>query len=103
MKAIIDGKRYDTDTAVLCAEWNNNHCRSDFKWCNENLYRTHRGAWFLHGEGGAMSPWSQSVGDMRGGGAAIRPLTPEDARLWLEEWQEIDALEEFFAEEVTNA
>lgn len=58
MRAVIDGKRYDTETAVLVAEWHNGRNISDFNHCDESLYRTKRGSWFIAGSGGANSAYA---------------------------------------------
>ena len=52
MKKIIEGKVYDTETADCAAEWSSPHTRSDFHYCEEGLYRTKKGTWFLAGEAG---------------------------------------------------
>lgn len=97
MKAIINGKRYDTATADLVAEWGNGLGGSDFRNCNEDLYRTKKGRWFLHGQGGAMTRWSRSVGNNGTcGGSGILPMTEDEAREWLEQHREVDAIEKFF-------
>lgn len=84
MRQVINGKVYDTETAELVHEWSNGHYAGDFHRTEETLYRTPRGAYFLHGEGGALSPYSVPVGNWRGGGSEIRPLTEPEALAWLE-------------------
>jgi len=103
MKRIIDGKRYDTETAEMVAEDSNGYAYSDFNHCEETLYRTQRGNWFLYGEGGPMSKYSQAVGDMRGGGSAIVPLSADDARSWLENAGKTDELERYFPDSIEDA
>ena len=61
MRAIIDGKRYDTETAKVVAEWANTYDRGDFHHYSEALYLTPKGAWFLHGEGNASSPYNDEL------------------------------------------
>ena len=86
MKQVVNGKRYDTETAVQLESWDNGAYGGDFNRCEEALYRTKNGAYFVHGEGGAMSRWSQSYegGRSRGGGDGIEPVTPAEALEWLE-------------------
>jgi hypothetical protein len=104
MKKIIDGKRYDTETAQELAAWSNDYSCRDFHWCCETLYKTRKGAYFVHGEGGAMSPWSRSCGDNSwSGGEGTDLLTAEDARLWLEEKGLTQALERWFADSIEDA
>lgn len=98
MKKIIDGKSYNTDTATRIGHWWNGLSRSDFGYCEEELYLTKKDAWFIAGEGGAMSRWSESCsGGGLCGGSGIRPLTATEAREWCEN-HDIDAevIEEHF-------
>ena len=103
MKAIINGKRYNTETANLVASWSNGYYVSDFHHCAEDLYVTRKGAWFLSGEGGPMSKYSVQVSNGRGGGGCISAISAEQARSWLEERQEVEALEKYFASDVDDA
>ena len=104
MKKIIDGKRYNTDTAEEIATWSNGCNYGDFDWCRETLYKTSRGAYFLHGEGGARTQYSRSAGtNWVGGGEDITPQTPEEARSWLENMRRYDALETEFPETIEDA
>lgn len=85
MKKIIQGKLYDTETATEVHEWDNGYSPTNFYFCEETLFRTPKGAWFLFGRGGAFSKYSHAVdGGGTGGGWDITPLTPEEAREWLE-------------------
>jgi hypothetical protein len=104
MIKIIDGKRYSTDKADSIALWANNIPYSDFNYCEETLYRTKKGAFFIHGEGGAMSKYAKSTGNnSRCGGEDIRPLTDDEAREWLESHQFIAELEELFPDSIEDA
>jgi len=84
MKAVIDGKLYDEDTAFLVDQWDSSHDRSDFNWCSECLYRTKKGAWFVVGEGHANSRWAKNYGTSRGPGEGIMPLSNSEALDWCE-------------------
>jgi len=75
MKRIIHGLLYDTVTAAEVAQWDNCLPVDDFHNCDESLYRTVKGSYFVYGAGGALSRWSQPVGDGRGGSSGIEPLT----------------------------
>lgn len=103
MKKVIGGKIYDTDKATLVAEWDNGYYGNDFKRCEEALYRTKEGTWFVVGEGGPMSKYARAVGNMTGGGEGLTPLTDEEAMGWLEDKGETDALEEYFADRLEEA
>jgi len=85
MKRVIEGKRYDTSTAQEIGAWRNGHPTSDFEYCEEKLYLTSKGNFFLAGEGGAYSRYAQSHGNATGGGEAITPLTREEAFQWAQE------------------
>ena len=96
MRAIIDGKRYDTDTATCVAGYWNGLGKSDFRCLEEDLYRTPKGAWFLAGKGGALTAYAKPWGDGTTGGEAIRPLADDEARRWLEARNEVEAIEAHF-------
>lgn len=85
MKKSINGKVYNTETADFIGEYSNNLGRRDFRYRIEGLYKTHKGAFFLHGEGGAMTEWGRSCADLRCEGESIRVLTPEEALDWCEQ------------------
>jgi hypothetical protein len=98
MKRIIDGKRYDTDTATRIAAAESSCNPGDFHYWAETLYMTKKGAFFMQGEGGALSRWSEPVGSNgRGGGSGIRPMTETEAREWCEANSvDADRIAEFF-------
>lgn len=97
MKKIINGKKYDTDTATMMLEWRNN--QSGFRYCYEALYRKKTGEYFLFGEGGAMTRYYKSVGDNTyTGGNAITPMTEKEAREWAESVADGDDYERIFGE-----
>jgi len=91
MKKIIDGKSYNTDTATRIGHWWNGLSRSDFRYLEEELFLTKKGAWFIAGYGGAMTGWGESCdGNARCGGDGIKVLTEIEARQWCET-HDIDA------------
>lgn len=98
MKRIINGKKYDTETATMIHEWDNGHYTGDFEHCEEALYRTRKGAYFLAGSGGPMSKYAESRGNETSGGEAITPITETEAREWLEEHDGADEIEATFGE-----
>ena len=103
MRAIIEGKRYDTETAEEVAEYHSPHLRGDFHKFSETLYRTRRGRWFLVGEGNAASPYSARFADGRGPGKRVVPFSDEEAREWMESREKYDALEAYFADSIEDA
>lgn len=99
MKKIINGALYNTDTAKLLGEWCSNYNPSDFSFCEEKLYRTKSGKYFLYGSGGPMSKYSRSIGDNNwSGGEHIEPMSPAAAREWAEEHLSADEYSEIFGE-----
>ena len=107
MIKIIDGKRYNTETATLVYEHSNRHCVSDFKHRCKTLYRTKKGKWFLHHVGGAMTDMAISVGGGTGGSASIEPIDDDDAFRFLEahssESEALAAIEECFPDRIDDA
>jgi hypothetical protein len=104
MKAIIQGKRYDTETAESIHGWDNRHFPNDFAYVSEVLYRTKNGSYFLHGEGGAASIYSEPCGNnSRCGGDKIIPFTQSEAIEWLEGHGGTEALEKYFPDHIQDA
>lgn len=101
MKKVIDGKVYNTETAECIAAWDNGIYGNDFRQCEERLYVTKKGAYFVHGEGGAMSRWSRPCGGNGScGGSGIEVLTQEQALAWCESrGVDADVISEHFAVE----
>lgn len=99
MKKIINGKKYDTETAKKLGYWWNGLSSSDFKYCEETLYKKRTGEFFLYGEGGAMTTYAQKDGDgLWMYGEAITPMTKKDAKRWVEHYLSVDEYEENFGE-----
>lgn len=85
MKAVINGRKYDTETAEMVGSWSNNLGRGDWHWCNEELYRKKTGEFFLYGEGGGLSPhrtWLTHNSFREG--ERIVPMTEDEAKAWVE-------------------
>lgn len=95
MKKVIKGKLYDTDKAAEVAEWSEGS-PSDFRYIEETLYRKRTGEYFLYGYGGPMTRYCEQVGDAYGYGAAIVPVSYDEARTWGEEHMDADAWQEEF-------
>ena len=97
MNKIINGKRYDTDTAKELAWDASNEGRNDFHFWKETLYQKRTGEFFLYGEGGAMSRYAERIDQNSwSGGSQIIPLTVEAAKKWAEEHLDGDEYEELF-------
>lgn len=96
MKKIINGKRYDTETAKLVGEASNSN-RTDFRYWSEELYQKITGEFFLYGVGGAASKYNRAVGQNEWtGGEEIRPLNLKEAQEWAEKYLDGDEYEEIF-------
>jgi len=96
MKKIINGKRYDTDTATLIGSAGYGY-PGDLEYWAEDLYRKKTGEFFLYGEGGPKSIYSRRTGQNQwSGGAEIRPLSLQEAQEWAEEHLNADEYEEVF-------
>ena len=98
MKRIIDGRKYDTETATFVASHDNGRATSDFEFVGHALYRKRTGEYFLESEGGAMTRYAERDGDGWRGGSVIEPLTYEQARAWAEEHMDADEYEAEFGE-----
>ena len=96
MKKIIKGAVYNTETAKMLAEWDNNYPINDFNYMEETLYRTKSGNWFLHCQGGGLSPYAQTYGNSKGFGECVKPISYENAQRWAEEKLDGDKYEEIF-------
>jgi len=84
MKKVIDGVRYDTDTAVEVGSWHHGYS-GDFNWCEETLYRTKSGRYFVYGEGGGNTRWRKVISQNSWcDGEGIEAQTPEETLGWLE-------------------
>lgn len=98
MKKIINGKRYDTDTATQVAEWESGY-PNDFSYFCETLYKKRTGEYFIFGHGNAASKYATSAGNNTwAGGSALIPLTYDSAREWAENHMDADDYEAEFGE-----
>lgn len=95
MRKIINGRRYDTDTAKLAGTYETGYI-GDLDWRNEQLYRKSTGEFFLAGEGGARTRWSRRTIDGYSSGEGILPLTLDEAREWAEEHLSVKEVEKLF-------
>lgn len=80
MRKVINGKLYDIETATRIAR-RQYGTPGDFEYISETLYQKETGELFLHGEGGAMSRYSEQCGNnSRTGGEAIIPERDFDVK-----------------------
>lgn len=99
MRKVINGRTYNTATSKRVGSWNNGHYNNDFNYCREDLYRNTKGAYFLHGEGGALSKYATHSGDSSGWGEEIIPMTAEEAQAWAEKHLDGEEVEAEFGEQ----
>ena len=85
-KAIINGRRYNTETAteVCDVSTGGDVSTTDFKWHSTTLYRTKAGRFFVAGRGGPMSRWAKRVDNGYSGGAGIQPIDIDEAKRLVE-------------------
>ena len=86
MDKIINGRRYNTETARYVATWDNGRYPNDFHYVEETLYCKANGEYFLHGRGGPASGYAEPEGsNMWTSGQKIRPMSRAEATRWAEE------------------
>lgn len=96
MKKIINGKRYNTESAEFCGSREYGY-PGDLNYVSEELYQKRTGEFFLHGEGGANSKYREEISmNSWSGGEKIIPLTDEEAREWAEEYLDSEDYEKLF-------
>lgn len=96
MKKIINGRVYDTNTAVELGYASYGNSGDFTHWC-ETLYKKKTGEFFIYGIGGSMSKYAESSGQNSwGGGSRIIPISLDKARKWAEEYMDGDRYEEIF-------
>lgn len=82
MYKVINGKRYNTETAQLISRV---IVGDSMTWTDERLYRKRSGEYFLAGEGGSMSRYAtRSEDNTYINGWDIVPVTIEQAKKWVE-------------------
>lgn len=104
MKKVVNSRVYDTKMAKEICRWANAYYPGDFHYCEERLYRTKKGNWFIYGIGGALSSYSEPVdGNARSGGEDIKPMSNDDVARWLEDKNKVDLLNKYFPEMIEEA
>ena len=103
MLRIINGKRYNTETATEVLAIDNPYPRSDFKYEDTSLYITKAGTWFLAGEGHALSRWARCNGNTYGPGQGIEPISSQDAQAILEQHDQTELVEKYFSNNISDA
>lgn len=97
MKKIINGRKYDTDTAKLVGTYWNGEV--GFGYVREMLYRKKTGEFFLNGYGGPQTKYRKACGNNCWcEGETIIPMTEAEAKNWGEKSLESDEYEAIFGE-----
>lgn len=96
MKKIINGRKYDTDTAKIIDSYSN-ECTNSSYFC-ETLYQKHTKEFFLYCHGGPMSKYFQSCDNGWTGGEIIIPLSLDEAKEWVATYSTVEIYETLFGE-----
>ena len=98
-RKIINGKKYDTETAEVVGKWRTQGiATSDFYYKEEILYKKNNGEFFLYGYGGAMTRWRELVADSSIAGEDILPYSSAQAKNWVEMRLPAEEYERLFGE-----
>lgn len=97
MKKIINGRKYDTETAKHIGTRYEGRPGS-FEFFSEELYRKKTGEFFILGDGGPRSPYTRDDDGNIAGACCIVPYTEKQAKKWVEEYCSADTYEEIFGE-----
>jgi len=95
MKKVINGKRYDTDTAEFIG-YEQYLYPGQLNYWREELYRKRNGEFFLYGIGGPSSKYGKWEGNSASGNSEIRPLSIKEAQEWVEKYLDADTYEKVF-------
>lgn len=97
MKKIINGRKYDTDTAKKIDTYENG-LPGSLTYFSETLYLKRTNEFFVYGHGGAASRYKMCCENGMTGGEAIIPLSKAKAKKWVEINSSADIYEELFGE-----
>lgn len=105
MKAIIEGVRYDTDSAELIGEAYTYGNRGDYTYWEAALYRSPRAKrYFLAGSGGPMTMWAKRSGSNGwSGSSGIKPMERAEAFEWAQAHLRDDEVEAAFSDMIEDA
>jgi len=104
MKKVINGTRYNTETATPIGHYASNHFSTDFEKWEATLYLSpYKKHFFLHGRGGPMSRYGEPSGNCWVSGEKIEPLSAEEALRWAEEYLEPEEIDKGFGAVVEGA
>ena len=99
MRKIINGRKYDTETATEIETYNNGKSYTDFSYVEETLYKKKTGEFFLAGSTGAFGRFAHRSGvGCYCKGSGIAPLSIDEAKEWCENHLDVEKYEELFGE-----
>jgi hypothetical protein len=98
MKKVIEGKVYNTASATELGSRSYGTNLRDFHYVSESLYVTKNGAFFIAGEGGALSKYSESLGqNSYSSGSGMSVLDATAALACAESFDlDVDIIEKYF-------
>lgn len=94
---IINGKKYDPDTAQKLARFTSRSNPTDFRYYEESLYMKKNGEYFLVGIGNKESLYADETQEF-GRGIEVKPFTLDEAKQWAEKHLGIETYEKLFGE-----
>ena len=108
MIKVIDGKRYNSETAECVFQYTNGQYSNDFRYRSKCLFLTPKKAWFILHYGGPMSDMATSAGGGSiGWGQDIEPVSDSDAFGFLQAHSDDPdaqaAINKYFSDRVTDA
>jgi hypothetical protein len=104
MKKVINKKMYNTETAECVFDWSNGRFTNDFRYRAKTLYRTKKGNWFIHHDGGAMTDMVKSCGSNSFSGSEdIEVVSEKDAFAFLISHNGAEEAEKYFPEMIEEA
>lgn len=80
MKAIINARIYNTETADVVCDISQGWKGSDLDWHETGLFRTKNGTFFVAGRGGPRSMWAERHGRSCSAGSGLRVVDLDEAR-----------------------
>ena len=99
MKKIINGHKYDTDTAKVIDTYCNELPMSSLDYLCEKLYQKGNGEFFLHGYGGVRTAYANRVSYIVApvcSGEDIIPMSLDETKEWVSTHSTVDIYETLF-------
>lgn len=103
MKKLIDKKLYDTEKADFVHSYIHHDEQFSNMECEDRLYITKKGNWFLVVEDIALDEWDQPGAGEPSNVEDLRALTATEAFAWLVEHEAFDTVKQYFPDEIEEA